>query len=262
MSPVRALTLALLLAVAVPAAARAGEPPTIVEPQVTSREARKVVFTTSVNPGGEAARIRLEFGATTALGAASDYVEVPAGTSPVLVTITLRALPRSTYRWRFRAVNATGSAVSPIGTVTTPAEATRRVIPVVRLSFAVEASRSGSPLGRLLGFTRPSGLPSGTRLVVRCRRDCRGGRAVTLRPGSSRLLRFPAPIVVRRSSVVEIRATRAGYVGRSRGYRFERQGEIVVPVRVRDDAGAVVMEADIAMYLSPREPRGAQAPGP
>lgn len=40
------------------------------------------------------------------------------------------------------------------------------------------------------------------------------------------------------------------------------RGDLVVPVRVRDDAGSVVMEADIAMYLSPREPRGAQAPAP
>lgn len=32
-------------------------------------------------------------------------------------------------------------------------------------------------------------------------------------------------------------------------------GEVVLPVRVRDTAGVVVMEADIAMYVSPRPAR-------
>lgn len=33
------------------------------------------------------------------------------------------------------------------------------------------------------------------------------------------------------------------------------QGDVVVPVRVRNTAGAVVMEADIAMYVSARKPK-------
>lgn len=32
-------------------------------------------------------------------------------------------------------------------------------------------------------------------------------------------------------------------------------GDVVLPVRVRDSSGTVVMEADIAMYVSPKKPR-------
>lgn len=36
--------------------------------------------------------------------------------------------------------------------------------------------------------------------------------------------------------------------------RADFSGDLMVPVQVRDTAGAVVMEADIRMYLSPRKP--------
>jgi hypothetical protein len=233
--PLTAAALALALALGAPATALAQvEAPQVINPAVTKTSPREVVFTASVDPGGADTAVRLEFGATDALGARSDVVTVAAGDEPVLVTITLRGQPASTYFWRFRATNDAGSVVSETRTVETPAEARRKVMPVVRLSFAVETERSGLPLGRVLAFTRPGGLPVGTSLTVRCRRACTGKRTVriTSRTSSGRLVRFAEPLVVRPETVVEIRAVRAGWVGRVRTYRFQRSGGLLVPLRL------------------------------
>ena len=228
----------LVAAVMMPAigapAAFAAEMPLILDPVVTKTSAREVVFTANVHPGGAETAVRLEFGATDAVGARSETVTVPAGTEPVLVTITLRGQPESTYFWRFRAANEAGSATSPIGRVETPAETRRKVMPVVRLSFAVETQPSGVPFGRILAFTRPSGLPVGTRLTVRCRRACVGKRTIRIRSRTSSggLVRFRDKVVVRPRTIVEIRAVRDGWVGRARTYRFRRADNLLEPVRL------------------------------
>jgi hypothetical protein len=194
----------------------------------------KVVFSAAVDPRGGATAVRLEFGTTAGLGARSGDIQLPAGNEPTLVTITLNGQPDTTYYWRFAAINEAGTAVSETQTVATPAKTRSQVLPVVALSFAVQTQTSGSTLGRVLGFTRPRGLPAGTRVTVRCRTACTGGRTILIKSSSSsgKLMRFRHSIAVTRQSVIEIRAVLDGYVGRLRGYRFRRSAGLLTPDRV------------------------------
>lgn len=228
---------ALALAVALTAGcapAAAAAPPAIANVAVVERTPHKVVFTASIDPGGLATTAQLEFGATPSLGARSTVANLGGGNEPILATFTLNGEPRRAYYWRFTATNDAGTATSEVQRVETPAQTRRRVVPVVRLSFAVETQPSGALLGRLLGATRPGGLPAGTRVSIRCRIACSGGRSlrITARSTPGALLRFRPAIAIRRRSVVEIRAVRAGYVGRVRRYVFRRSGGLLVPRRV------------------------------
>lgn len=229
----RRLTGVVLALLAGPPAALAA-PPSITSEAVVERAARKVVFSAAVQPGGEATNVRLEFGTTAALGARSSLVAIPAGTEPVLVTITLTAQPATTYHWRFTASNGSGQAATEIQRVTTPAPAPVRRLAPPRVSFAVQLTTSAGVIGRLIGFTRPPGLPKGTRVSVRCLRGCEGGRAITLgvTPSPSRIVRFAEAIPLARRARVEVRAVRRGSIGRSRTYEFRREDDILVPVRV------------------------------
>lgn len=224
------LALVLALALAGTTAASADQPPAIGNAAVVKNAPRSVVFAAVVDPGGQATTARLEFGETGALGARSSDVNVD-GTEPVSVRITLRSEPSATYYWRFSATNASGTASTEILTVTTPALAKPRVVPAPQLSFAVAAGNTGSVIGRLIGFTRPTGVPRGTRVTVRCVSACRGGRSVVVPAGAS-LVRFHPSIAVTRRSVVEVRAVRAGSFGRSRRYVFRPSGVLLVPRRV------------------------------
>jgi hypothetical protein len=233
---VTVLTAAVLLGAGLVPAASAADAPEIANAAVARKSATTVVFTAAINPHGQATDARLEFGATSGLGARSSAVAVPATSEPVLVTITLHAQPDSTYFWRFTATNPSGTAASEIQQVSTPKRARAQVLPKVQLSFAVETSRSGSVLGRLLGATTPSGLPRGTRITIRCRARCDGGRSFRItkvsKPGTIR--RFTPPFPITRRSVVEIQARHDGYVGRIRRYRFKRSGPVLVAERVLD----------------------------
>lgn len=221
-------------ALAVGAAPALADAPRILDPAVTKTSAREVVFTANVEPGGPETAVRLEFGATASVGARSETVTVPAGDAPVLVSITLRGQPDTTYFWRFRATNPDGTALTDTARVKTPPDTRRRVMPPVRLSFAIQTEPSGSPLGRIVAFTRPSGLPAGTSLTVRCRRACAGKRTIRIRSRSSTggLVRFADPVVVRPRTIVEVRAVRDGWVGRVRTYRFRRAGGLLEPLRL------------------------------
>lgn len=223
----------LALVTAAPATALA-ELPSIANETVTERSARKVVFTAAVDPGGEATNVRLEFGTTPALGARSSLIAIPAGQEPALVTITLAAQPGSTYHWRFSAANATGEATTTVQTVSTPAPAPIRRLRPPRVSFAVQLVSSPDEIGRLIGFTRPPGLPKGTKLTVRCLRGCQGERTITLGATATprRIVRFAGPVSLAPRARVEVRAVRRGSIGRSRTYEFRRAGDILVPIRI------------------------------
>ena len=230
----RRLAAAVLALVAVSPAAALAEAPSIANEAVTERSARKVVFTAAVDPGGEATNVRLEFGTTPSLGARSSLIAIPAGDNPVLVTITLAAQPGTTYHWRFSATNASGPASTVVQTVSTPAPVPIRRLRPPRVSFAVQLVSSDDEIGRLIGFTRPAGLPNGTRLTVRCLRRCTGERSITLGAAAkpSGIVRFAKPVSLARRARVEVRAVRRGSIGRSRTYEFRRAGDILVPVRI------------------------------
>lgn len=237
MPTTRALLLLALLAAALaaPAAAVAqGGAPVIADPRVAERSPREVVFTATVDPRGIDTEVRLEYGTSAALGGRSTAIALT-GSEPIPVTVTLRGQPDSTYYWRFTATNAVGTIATEIASVETPAVARPRVLPPVAISFAVQRlTGSGTALGRVLGVTRPRGLPSGTRVSVRCRARCSGGTAFSITPASKpgTLVRFPRAVTVSRRSVVEVRATRKGSLGRVRRYVFRASGDLLIPLRV------------------------------
>ena len=226
---------AAVLALAAPAAG-AAVPPTIANEAVIEREAREIVFTAAVDPGGAETQVRLDFGTTAALGARSSLIVVPAGEEPVLVTVTLAAQPSTTYHWRFAATNEAGEATTAVQQTRTPAPAAVKKLRPPRMSFAVQTFTSGNLIGRLVGFTRPSGLPKGTKLSVRCVARCSGGRDITIGSGGQpgTLVRFSPSIPLGKRARVEVRAVRRGSIGRERTYEFRRAGDILVPVRVAD----------------------------
>jgi hypothetical protein len=235
---VRRAAVAAALLVAVPASAAAATPPGIADVSVSKRTAHLVQVSAGVNPNGAVTEARLEFGVTPSLGARTSPATVPAGSEPVLVVMTLNDLkPRTTYYYRFTATNEAGTTTSEIATVTTPARDTApagpRVLGPVALSFAVETHRTGPTLGRILGVTRPRGLPAGTSVTVRCHAACHGGRSFTLaaKPRDGTVPINPG-IRITGKSVVEIRAVKKGYVGRVRRYVFFRSGLLISARRV------------------------------
>lgn len=224
-----------LAAWAAPAAAQ-GQAPTIDAPSVVKNSATSVVFSAAVDPNGEATTVQLAFGETRAVAGRSSVVDVGAGTEPVLVRITLSGQPDTRYFWRFEATNAAGTTLTDIDRVRTPKRSAPRVkvLPPVRTSFAVRTR--GGARGELLGFTRPRGLPKGTRVTVRCHAGCRGGRSVRIPSSTARevLVRLRSSIPIDRRSVVDVRATRTGSVGRLRRYVFRRSQGVLIARRVLD----------------------------
>lgn len=218
----------LALSVAAPAA----QAPHISKPSVRERGAHRVVLVTSIDPRGSTATARLEFGPTPKLGTSTGIVKLGAGTQPVIVTMTLQQLQsQTTYYYRLFASNAGGRTTSPLYKVTTP-KIGPRVLPSVRMAFAIATRRHGSTIGRILSATRPQGLPSGTRVTIRCSAHCKGGRSFRTSGAYSGNVRFRPAIAITRRSVIEIRASHGGYLGRVRRYVFRRSGAAIAAERV------------------------------
>ena len=225
-----------LVGLLVPAATASAAPPVISAVTVAERTDEKLVVTASISSDTSDATAALEFGRSSALGGRTSPVTIPAGGGTVPVTMTISRLePETTYHFRFTATNADGTTTSEVVTTRTAARPpVTRALPVVSLSFAMAVQRSGTTLGRLLGATRPRGLPTGTTVSIRCRSGCRGGGSFRIRSGSSSsslAIRFRPTIRITTRSVVEIRAVRAGYLGRVQRYVFRRSGELIVPRR-------------------------------
>ena len=225
------LTAALAWALTAPAAA-AADAPTIGDVTVAQRASDHLVLNASVSPNGSTTMVHVEFGESRALGGRTDSAPVNTDTESTLVTITLRKLsPGHTYYFQVVATNDSGTTRSEISSAVTSTHAKAQVLKGTEVSFAISTGRGGLAPWKVLAMRLPRGLPGGTRVSLRCQHACRGGASV-LSSASRRQMRFGGGgITITRQSVLELRETRAGYVGRIRRFVFRRSGSLLEAFR-------------------------------
>lgn len=218
-------------AVALPAAA--AQAPTMGAVNVVKNTGEKITVEVPVASNGSVTRVHLEFGRTESLGGTTNVVELRATQTSIPVTFGVTGLsPRTTYFFRAVAENDSGQVVSEIGQVTTGAPPSRtKVLKAPAIAFAISTGAGGAYPWRVLAAARPKGLPTGTRLTIRCHAQCQGSKTVRL-DGSTGQIRFGRGIRITRESVLEIRATKIGYTGRIRRYVFRGSGSLIVAKRV------------------------------
>lgn len=224
------LTTLLMLGCA--AQAQAAGPPTIGEPQIVERHPTSVSIEVAINPNDGPTKAYMEFGRTRQLGGRSGELTFSGGSNPVPATVNLDNLVQGkTYYFRFTATNAAGTTTTEIRSFDTTVPASQPVLAPPVVSFALSTGPGGATPWRILAVSRPNGLPKGTRVSVRCRSACKGGRSFTIARGRSLQAAFRPPIRITRRSVVEVRATKKGYVGRVRRYRFQHSGSLILAIR-------------------------------
>lgn len=228
------LAIATALALAAPAVAVA-DVPAISDVSVVQRATDHLSLEARVSPNGLTTSVHVEFGPTKALGGRTDSAEVNTDTESTLVTILLSKLtPGKTYYYRVVATNDSGTARSDVGSAVTsthPKPGKPAVLKGTEVSFAISSGRNGLYPWRILAMRLPRGLPGGTRVSLRCRKACHGG-ASAASSAKRRQLRFGAGIAITRSSVLELRETKPGYVGRIRRFVFRRSGTLLEAIRV------------------------------
>jgi streptogramin lyase len=119
-------------------------------PRATTTGATPGTASASVDPRGNDTQVVFDYGPTTAYGATSAAVTLPAGDGPVPVAAALSGLaPGTTYHVRVRATNAEGTVTGDDTTVTTPAAPVDadgdRVSPPLDCNDADATIRPGAP---------------------------------------------------------------------------------------------------------------------
>jgi phosphodiesterase/alkaline phosphatase D-like protein len=95
-------------------------PPTAVTGAAGGITARGATVAGTLNPGGDAATYRVEYGTTTSYGETTSSVNVADGTSDVAASRTLSGLePGTVYHYRLVVTNSAGTAHGTDGTFTT-----------------------------------------------------------------------------------------------------------------------------------------------
>ncbi len=111
-----------------------------------------------------------------------------------------------------------------------------RPISRFRPRFGVRARRGhGNPLGLLSIIRGFSGVPEGGRVEVRCVRDCNWRMSFTMRRTGARkrtslVLKPPRRLTTR--TLIDIRVSSTGLLGRFNRYKFHRTAGIVLPYRI------------------------------
>lgn len=222
-----ALTVALVLAL--PAAA--AQAPVLGKISIVKNTAAKLVVEVPVDSAGSETTAHLEFGRTAALGGTTGDIHLAASGGAVPVTFTVGgATGQTTYFIRVVARNAAGESATEIMQITTP-PARAKALKGPTVSFAISTGVGGRYPWRVLAASRPTNQPVGTRLTIRCHSGCTGSRTVLLGSGRAQI-RFSPGIRITRRSVLEIRATHQGYVGRIRRFEFRGSGSLITARRV------------------------------
>jgi hypothetical protein len=100
----------------------------------------------------------------------------------------------------------------------------RKELPPVVPYFGTRELRGGGRLGTLV-TVQFSGLPRGTKLVLRCTAACSRGRTTTIKVGRGGIVKrtLPAGWLIRPASRYELKATADGYATATARYRFNRR---------------------------------------
>jgi hypothetical protein len=146
-----AVLIALLAALALPAAAGAASPPSLSTGPARQLSYSSVTLTGSINPRGQDTTYFFQYGPTRAYGSQTGLADAGAGSKAVHVSLSVGGLqPVSRYHYRLIAVNATGASTGGDGTFTTTA---------VPLSLQILAAPNPVPFG---GSATVQGTLSGT----------------------------------------------------------------------------------------------------
>jgi streptogramin lyase len=141
---------------------------TSLAPRVTAPTLSGTTVTGTVNPGGEATNVRVEYGPTTAYGSTATGPTLN-GTTDQPVSVALSGLqPGTTYHLRLVATNARGTAYGADQVLTT-------VTP--RLPAKVRLTKNGVAVKKLLGGEKV------TLACKACPKKARKDRATAKKPG-------------------------------------------------------------------------------
>jgi len=227
----RRIAAALTLAALAAAPTAQADAPTIGKVSVVTDSLDHFAVEAPVDSNGADTSVHLEFGRTQSLGGktTSGTVAATATTSPMTFQVTnLQA--NTTYYYRVVATNSDGTTTTPIAALKTPARTHARVLRGTTVQFAISTGAQGAYPWRILALVLPQGVPRGTRVNVVCRRGCHGGGSAVSGPGK-RQLRFRSGLRITRASILEVRETLKGYVGRIRRFVFRRSGSLLQAYR-------------------------------
>jgi hypothetical protein len=239
----RTIGLALALAALAAAPAAQADAPTIGEVSVVTNAVDHFAVEAPVDSNGADTSVHLEFGRTRALGGktTSGTVAATDSTSPMTFEVdNLQA--NTTYYYRVVATNPDGTTTTPIAALQTPARTHARVLRGTTVQFAISTGSQGAYPWRILALVLPQGVPRGTRVNVICRRGCHGGGSAVSGPGR-RQLKFRTGLRITRASILEVRETLKGYIGRIRRFVFRRSGSLLQAFRTMNrclSAGKIV----------------------
>lgn len=130
------------------------DPPSIGTPAVTNATTTSATVNATINPNSGRTYYHLEYGPTSAYGATTPTVAIPAATTPTAVQIDLTGLAAgSTLHYRLVATSDGGTTVATDGTLETappppptPPATPKKLAPILRLAQGTGGAPKGQPL--------------------------------------------------------------------------------------------------------------------